>query len=397
MRNLIARRVLSALPVAALAAAFVGTPGAGRAADPPIEIPVILPMTGPAAFIGKELADGTRVAEAHINRTGGVQGRQVRFVIEDDQTNPATSLQLTNGVVAKKAPVFFGSTLTALCNAQIPAIKDVATTMYCYSPSVHPAPGSNLFSAMFSTEDILTVELRYLKERGFRKIAILNGTDATGIDADKSLADIFKEPEFRDLSVVANEHFNFSELTVTAQLARIKTSGAQGIMSYVTGPALATILRGMTDGGLDIPIMSSPGNMSFNQMENYKAIVPKELLFAGPGLFAPDRIADPNIRQHVIEVLNQFRAAGIRPDNLHAIAWDVAEVTVGVLRKLGPNATAAQIRSGLAEVTAFYGGLGKYDFKAVPQRGLAQRDLIVVRWDRDKADFIGASKPGGRL
>ena len=391
-------RRLGLLPaLLGLTALLAGVPYAGRAADPPLEIHIIVPLTGPAAFIGKELVDGARIAEADINRTGGVRGRAVKFVIDDDQTNPAMALQLTNAVVAKKSPIFFGSTLTALCNAQVPAIKDGPTAMYCYSPSVHPAPGSYLFSAMFSTDDILTVEMRYLKERGFRKIAILDGTDATGIDADKSLAEILKLPEFRDMTYVAQEHFNFSELTVTAQLARIKSSGAQGIMSYVTGPALATILRGMTDAGLDIPIMSSPGNMSFSQMESYKSIVPKELYFAGPGLFAPDRISDPKVRQRVTDVLNQFRAAGIRPDNLHAIAWDVAELTAGVLRKAGPGATADQIRAGLAGVTDFYGGLGHYDFKAVPQRGLQQKDLIVVRWDPNKADFIGASKAGGRI
>ncbi len=395
MLTLRARRVATLLCTIALASGLAAAPGPVVAADP-IEIPVIIPLTGPAALLGKELADGARIAEADINRTGGVHGRPVKFVFQDDQTNPAVALQLTNGVVARKLPVFFGSTLTALCNAQIPAIKD-GPTMWCYSPSIHPAPGSNLFSAMFASDDFLTVEMRYFKERGFRKIAILNGTDATGIDGDRIMAEIIKLPEFKDLSFVAQEHFNLSELTVGAQLARIKNSGAQALMSYVTGPALATILRGMSDTGLDIPVAGSPGNMSFAQMESYKAFMPKELLFAGPGLFAPDRITDPLVRQHVTDVLSQFRAAGIRPDNIHALSWDVAQLTVGVMRKLGPNPTSEQISKGLDSVTTFYGGLGHYDFKAVPQRGLDPKNLIVARWDPAKAGFVGVSKPGGRL
>jgi branched-chain amino acid transport system substrate-binding protein len=389
------RRFLMLLTIVALVATG-GVPFALAQSAAPYEIYVVVPLTGPAAFIGKELADGLRVAENNINRTGGVRGRPIKFVVEDDQTNPATALQLTTGIIARKVPVFFGSTLTALCNAQIPLVKD-GPTMYCYSPSVHPAPGSYLFSAMFSTEDILAVEVRYLRERGIRKLAILSGTDATGIDSDKSLAEIIKLPENKEMSFVAQEHFNFSELSVTAQLARIKASGAQAIVSYVTGPALATILRSMTDMGLDLPIVSSPGNMSFNQLDSYKTIVGKELYFAGPGLFAPDRIPDPKIRQKVNEVLDQFRAAGIRPDNLHAIAWDVAQMTVGVLREKGLGASADQVRAGLAGIKDFYGGLGPYDFRASPQRGLNANGLIMVRWDPAKADFIGVSKPGGRL
>jgi branched-chain amino acid transport system substrate-binding protein len=389
------RRFLMLLMIAVLAVT-TGIPYASAQQASPYEIYVVIPMTGPAAFIGRELSDGLRIAETNINRTGGVRGRPVKFVVEDDQTSPAMALQLTNGIIAKKPSIFFGSTLTALCNAQIPLIKN-GPTMYCYSPSVHPDTGSYLFSAMFASEDILGVSVRYLRERGLRKIAILSGTDATGIDADKVLADIIKLPENRDITYVAQEHFNLSELSVNAQLSRIKASGAQAIVAYVTGPAMATIMRSMTDMGLDLPIVSSPGNMSYTQLESYKTIVPKELLFAGPGLFAPDRIADPKIRQRVNDVLDQFRAAGIRPDNLHAIAWDVAQLAVSVLRKEGLNASPAQIRDGLMGVRDFYGGLGPYDFKASPQRGLTASGLVMVRWDPAKADFVGVSKTGGRL
>src|ERR1700687_1966929 len=113
MRALGRRRFLMLLAIVALTAT-AGVPYA-VAQQTPYEIYVVVPMTGPAAFIGKEISEGLRASENNINRHGGVRGRPVKFVVEDDQTNPAMALQLTTGIIAKKVPVFFGSTLTALC------------------------------------------------------------------------------------------------------------------------------------------------------------------------------------------------------------------------------------------------------------------------------------------
>jgi len=365
-------------------------------AGEPYEINVIMPMTGAAAFVGKEIADALHLVEQDVNASGGVRGRPIAFDILDDQTNPQVAVQLTNAVIAKKGQIFFGSVLAAMCNAEAAIVKD-GPAMYCYSPSIHPTPGGYVFSAMYSTEDILAVSLHYFHERGLRRIAILDGTDATGVDADKTLDTLVHLPENAGMSFVAIEHYNLGDITVAAQLARIKAAGAQAIVSYVTGGAFATILHGMADAGMDLPIVSSPGNMSYAQLASYKAFVPKELLFAGAPIFVADQIADAGLRRSVSAVAAKFRAAGIRPDNLHAIGWDVAQLTVQALRKLGPDATAAQIRDELNGVRGYYGGLGRYDFRAVPQRGLSAGSLTVVRWDGETSSFVAVSKFGGRL
>jgi branched-chain amino acid transport system substrate-binding protein len=385
------------LATTALTALIAALPLAGSAADP-FEINVIIPMTGGAAFVGKEESESLRLVEETVNKAGGVRGRPIKFVINDDQTNPQVTVQLTNSVIAKKVPIFFGSTLAAMCNAQAPLVKD-GPVMYCYSPSINPPAGSFVFSSMYASDDILAVSMRYLRERGVRRVALLNGTDATGQEADKALEAIVRAPEnvAAGMALVIVEHFNLSDITVAAQMARIKAAGAQAIVSYVSTTALATVLHGMQESALDVPIVGSPGNMSYTQMETYKAFAPKELIFAGPPIFSPEQIADPTVKRSIIGVVNTFRAAGIRPDHIHALAWDVAQLTVQALRKEGLNATPAQIRDNLANLRGWYGGLGLYDFRAVPQRGLSAGSLTMVKWDPDKSVFVAISKPGGGL
>ena len=68
----------------------------------PYEINVILALTGAAAFIGTAEQKSLQLLEASTNKAGGIKGRPVKFVIVDDQSNPQVTVQLANGLIAKK-------------------------------------------------------------------------------------------------------------------------------------------------------------------------------------------------------------------------------------------------------------------------------------------------------
>jgi branched-chain amino acid transport system substrate-binding protein len=379
--------------IAFFVAAVVFMVGPVGAADP-YDINVVIPMTGGAAFVGKEISNALHVVEDEANKTGGIRGRPVRFVVADDQTNPQVAVQVTSTIIANKAPVFLGSALAAMCNAQAALAKD-GPLMYCFSPSINPTAGSYVFSGMYASDDLNAVSIRYLRERGLRKIALLNGTDASGQEAEHALIAIAHESENSSVSLVAIERFNLSDISIAAQVARIKAAGAQAIVTFVSTAALGTVLHDITDAGLDIPIVTSTSNASYAQLQTYRTNMPKELLFAAPPILAPDQISDIAVRRSVQHVADVFKAAGIRAGNLQALAWDVAQITITALQQVGPNATPEQLRVAIAGLRGWYGGMGRYDFRAVPQRGLVQNSLVMVRWDPTSSSFVAVSQPGG--
>jgi hypothetical protein len=67
-------------------------------------------------------------------------------------------------------------------------------------------------------------------------------------------------------------------------------------------------------------------------------------------------------------------------------------VIVEALKRAGPNATAAQIRDALAGVQNWPGVLGRYDFRAIPNRGLGLGAMIVARWDPARSTWVDATK-----
>jgi branched-chain amino acid transport system substrate-binding protein len=378
---------------AALCAAVLAAPLGASAADP-FEINAILPVTGAGAFLGKEESEALALIETITNKSGGIGGRPIKFVIQDDQSNPQVAVQLTNGVIAKGVSVLLGSSLVSNCNAMVPLLKN-QTAMYCFSPGIHPPDGSFAFSSNISTDDLMQGSARYLSMRGLKKIALIASTDATGQDAERGIDAAFGDKGQYGTTIVAREHFNPSDLSVTAQMTRIKASGAQAIMAWTTGTAAATLLRGVSDVGLTIPVVTSEGNLTYAQMKAYASFMPKELLFPAPPAAALDQLSPGPVRSAVQAYVDAFKATGTKPDIGQCLAWDPAMIVVSVLKKLGPNATGEQIRAAIAGLKGYVGVNGEYDYKAVPQRGIGVDAVVMVRWDPAKDGWTGVSKLGG--
>ncbi len=381
---------------AAVAAAFAlafAVPVSTSAADP-YDVNVILPLTGPGTFLGKSLTQALDGVASLVNRQGGIGGRPLKFVYFDDQTNPQTSVQLLNEVIAKKVPVVLGSSLVGTCGAMVPLVKD-GPVMYCFSPGLHPAPGSYAFSSSFSTPDLMEASIRYFRERGLNRVALITSTDASGQDAERSLDAVFAKPENKSITVVAREHFNPTDVSVAAQLVRIKAMNPQVLIAWTTGTPAGTVLRGVAETALDVPVMMSTGNATYAQMQQYAQIIPKELYVPGVPGMVPEQVADRATKAAIATFDGMLAAQGVKPDYVHTAAWDPAMIVVAALRSLGPNATADGVRRYIDGLKGWTGINGPYNFAAVPQRGLGETGVIIVRWNAEKATWQGVSKPGG--
>ena len=361
----------------------------------PYELNALLPLTGPGAFIGQAGKKDLELIESLVNKQDGIAGHPLHFVIADDQANPQVAVQLTSGLIAKNVPVILGGVLANTCLAMGPLFAKSGPVNYCLSPGLHPKRGSYIFSAGVGVLDDAIGTVRFFREKGWTRVAIITATDAIGQELDRSFAAVLAMPENRGMQVVATEHFNPSDISVAAQVARIKTANPQAILTWVTGTPFGTLLRGLHDGGIDLPISSSTGNMSFAQMGQYASFLPTDLYFAGLRSMSREGTNAGPVRDAQERYFGAFKSIGVRPDVLNAMDWDPAIIVVDALRHIGPAATADQLRDYIDNLHGYAGTLGMYDFSDQEQRGLTINALVVDRWDPVKADFVPASKPGG--
>jgi branched-chain amino acid transport system substrate-binding protein len=391
------RPTLSAAVVAILLIAFAAGTAALRAQTPVLHIPVLLSLTGQAAFVGKGEQQDLTLIEEIVNRRGGINGRQISFDIQDDASNTQTTLQLANGILAGKPPLMIGPTLTQDCNAMAPLVKDNGPVEWCLSPAIAAGPGGYIFSSSVGARDLVAAQLRYFRERGLKRIAVLSSTDATGQSFDNMMTVVKALPENKDVTLVAYEHFNLADVSVAAQISRIKAASPQAIMTFTIGPPFGTELRAISDAGLNIPVSGSNGDMTYVQMAQYKSIMPKDLEFAAVLPSSHMDLGDRRIRSAQSDYFEAFKSINVRPDFPNTLAWDPALIMLDVYRKLGFTPTIAQVKAYLDNLHDWVGINGPYDFRNGDRRGLGLNLTVVSRWDVDKGDFVTASGRGGAL
>lgn len=178
----------------------------------PYEIPVIASLTGALSFIGATSVEALRAFEDTFNNAGGLDGRPIHFVIADDQTNPQVAVQLMNQIAAKNPPFILGPTSSGDCNAVFPLARS-GPVVYCFSTAVAARSGTFEFQALNTNFDMNVGGMRFLRMRGWKRIALISPTDATGQTYDRGLDAILQMPEFKGMTLVAREHFNPGDVT----------------------------------------------------------------------------------------------------------------------------------------------------------------------------------------
>jgi branched-chain amino acid transport system substrate-binding protein len=375
-----------ALAGVALAMTF-GAVGPAAAADP-YEINMITSMTGGAAFLGQREVESMHALEAMVNKNGGIKGRQIKIVISDDQSNPQVAVQLSSQLAAKKVPFIFGPSLTAICQAVSGQIDKTGPVSFCLSPTIFPTAGGYTFMGAPSIDDVVPVIFRYFLSRKLTRLAVITSTDASGADFERRLAPVLARPEFKDIKIVTSEHFAPGDLTVAAQLARVKAANPDGLVTFTVGTPFGTLLKSIHESGLDVPVYGSGGNFAFAQMQQYVSFLPKDLVLNGSRGITPDPTATGAIKRAQDQYFAALAAANQRSEFAASIPWDPMMIMLEIVRRVGFDATPDQVHAAMENLKGFSGIEGTYDFTTHDQRGLGESATALFRYDGAKNEFV---------
>jgi len=191
-----------------------------------IKIGGIGPLTGAASTYGQSAKEGADLYIEEINKAGGIDGKQVELIFEDDQADPNPAIQAFNKlvdndkVVAILGPVTSGATSAVVPNAttkQIPLITPTAT-----APNITKDGGEFVFRGCFIDSFQGEILAKYADENlGKKTAAVLYNA---GSDYSKGIAESFKKDfEAKGGEVLEYLSYNDKETDFNAQLTKIKS------------------------------------------------------------------------------------------------------------------------------------------------------------------------------
>ena len=212
----------------AVGLAAVGMAGAAQAADPGVSktqvvIGTTTPLTGPAAPGYKDIPAAAQAYFDYVNKSGGVNGRQIKLVVKDDQYNPATTVTKTNELILNdKVFAMYGALGTANHLAVVDELNKQGM------PDMFVNTGSSLFDNPKKYPTTFPYFPSYLVEAKVMAYYIKNTPELAG----KKRCFMYQEGEFGENAGVGFKAAGMTDWA--AQASYLPTQIAQGFGAQVT-------------------------------------------------------------------------------------------------------------------------------------------------------------------
>lgn len=327
-------------------------------------------LTGSEATFGQSTHNGIMMAIDEINAAGGVGGRKVRILTEDDQSkaeeaaNAVTKLISQNSVVAVLGEVASSNSLAAapICQSnKVPMISPSST-----NPRVTQV-GDYIFRMCFIDPYQGEAMANYLtKEVGMKKAAILIDVKS---DYSTGLAEFFERTfTSNGGQIVGKQSYSKGDSDFRSQLTALKGSAPEVIFVPGYYNDIGQIAIQARDLGMQMPLAGGDGWESPKLIEiGGKAL---EGCFYSNHYHVDD--PDPAVREFVQKYEQRY---GAKPDSLAALGYDSARVLVDAMKRAGKT-DGTSIRDAIATTKEFKGVTGNISLG--PDRNPIGKKLAVL-------------------
>jgi branched-chain amino acid transport system substrate-binding protein len=354
-----------------------------------IKIGSMVALTGPLAPLFIPQANGTQIVFDEVNAAGGIYGRKIEYVKEDDECLPAKGVGAVKRLLYEVKPfMIVGGGCSNAAIAQKPEIIEAkipwiitASTADGLTEPVNPYIFSSIPPAWTEAYGILQMALDEKKT----KIAVIVQTDAWGKARIEPLREALKK---KGVTPVAIEEVSPEPTDLTPTALKLKALNPDAVLMLLYPKAAVPYLRDAFKVGLTpLSIGASPlleidqiakGAGGPDTVKNFRVV--------GAAGFAAD---DPQVAQWKAKVEKRF---GDRFNLYHLQGIAGGQFAVAALKKAGPNPTREKIIEAMATLEGradTYAG----PWKCTPTDHQCQKTLGVFALKDGRVSAVGNTTP----
>lgn len=250
--------------IAALAMALLAGPAA---AEDVIKIGVNQPLTGAFAASGSYVVNGAKIAADEINAKGGVLGKKIQLVVEDNKSNPTEAAAVAEKLITSdKTPVMMGAWGSSLTLAVLPKLEEYEIPMLVETSSSGKITTSgNPFVFRISPPSALEAEAfaPMVEKLGVKKVDFLVINNDWGRGA---AVDFGKMLKGKGVQVGLTETMDAGAQDMSAQLAKIKGTDSDTLMITAAVDQLTLVFKQMAAMGVKKRVVTTGGSQNPDQI-----------------------------------------------------------------------------------------------------------------------------------
>lgn len=345
------------ISAAAAMAVAVGLAGATSAQDVPgvsedeVKVGTFGPLTGPVYMYGKLAMNGIDTYFEKINEAGGVHGRKLTLVREDDLCKPEAAIAAVRKLVHEhEVFAILGGACSNSTLAARPEIERMGVPLHvvaAVADGVTDPPVPNIYTTQLTASIESRAQLQWALDHGAEKIAMVAQHDAWGRARYEPMIKAFEE---KGVEIVADEEMTVDQNDGTAQALRLQNSGADAVLLVVYPKPAAVLIRDSIKIGYqpawigqtaiqDLPALQEQIGID-GALDNFVTIT------TVPGHPENEQYAEWRER-----LKSMFPNDELSVFNLMGVA--AAEVFVEVLEKTGPDLTREAFLEHYEEIEDF--------------------------------------------
>jgi branched-chain amino acid transport system substrate-binding protein len=232
-----------------------------------IKIGVIQPLSGPVAASGNYVRMGAEIGRDWINTRGGVLGRKVELLIEDNKSDPKEAATAAEKLIVRdKVPVIVGAWGSSMTLAAMPKLEEYGVPMIVETSSAATITkrGNPWIFRISPPSEMEALGLeKYLKDLGVKKADFLAVNTDWGRGAVGAFGDILKKS---GASVGLAEFMEQAATDMNAQITKVKAGDADTLFVTTAVEQITLVLRQAQEQRLTRKIVTTGGSSSPSQL-----------------------------------------------------------------------------------------------------------------------------------
>src|SRR5690349_36890 len=315
-----------------IAAAVLALGITGAQAQNTYKIGMAAGLTGYAATVDRAWRDGVEVAIAALNEKGGILGRKVELVVEDNRSEPQEAVTVYRKMISSDKVNMFASGCVSAGNfAAAPLVVRAEIPMVlCSILPQQPDHIKWAFTTIPPPRFEVETRLDYLKNKTqVKKIGVLHDPSPYA-NLQKNVAE--KEAKDYGLEVVGIEQYKTDDADLSPQIQKMYAAGARAILKIGLGGTTLTAAKNIKQLGLDMMMLTSLEDIAV--FRPVAEVMGDKFFFVASPAQVYAALPDGALKTEIGKFLEPWRAKyGERDPNWSGRAWDAVMLTAAAVDK----------------------------------------------------------------
>ena len=359
--------------------------------DSSVKIACLVDLSGPGKYGGPPIAESFKDYVAWINDQGGIHGRKIIPVIEDNGILPNTTMQAAKKVILKDGVFAIGFNLgSAGSSAILPLCEENQVVLMPHGANkIFYYPGNKWVFVPHTVQFSMACRaVEYiLGKKPAARIGMIyqdDGFGREGLEGARAAA------KFLKTEIVKEAPYKIGTIDFSPHMSTMKEADVDFLVLWTYLPQSASIIKEKLKMGWDVPLISNNTTgvpplfaLAGEQADGYLLVTP----------YAPGYMDLPGINQ-VKEINKKYgnpeKTLGnpMYPDYLYLAAWGYSAALFEGLRNAGRNLTPDTFVKGLESIKELDMGGMCPNITFGPKRHVSSFSSLVLRADGKKKQFV---------